>query len=56
MTLPAFFLAGLGVVADVVDCVVFFAVPDSVQCKAGVNLFSSCVKWYDFFFGGNTNK
>eukprot|EP00391_Amoebophrya_sp_Ameob2_P007409 CAMPEP_0178987232 /NCGR_PEP_ID=MMETSP0795-20121207/3151_1 /TAXON_ID=88552 /ORGANISM="Amoebophrya sp., Strain Ameob2" /LENGTH=290 /DNA_ID=CAMNT_0020678393 /DNA_START=673 /DNA_END=1545 /DNA_ORIENTATION=- len=48
MTLPAFFLAGLGVVADVVDCVVFFAVPDSVQCKAGVNLFSSCVKWVAF--------
>ncbi|CAD7929882.1 unnamed protein product [Amoebophrya sp. A25] len=48
MTLPAFFLAGIGVVADVVDCVVFFAVPDSVQCKAGVNLFSSCMKWIAF--------
>ncbi|CAD7923700.1 unnamed protein product [Amoebophrya sp. A120] len=48
LTLPAFFLAGIGVVADVVDCVVFFAVPDAVTCKAGVNLFSSCVKWIAF--------
>lgn len=48
MTLPAFFLAGIGVVFDVIDCVIFFATPDAVACKAGVNLASSLVKWIAF--------
>lgn len=48
MTLPAFFLAGIGVQMDVIDSVIFFAAPDSVQCKAGVNLMSSLVKWLAF--------
>jgi len=48
MTLPSMFLAALGVVLDVIDCVIFFATADAVACKAGINLASSLVKWLAF--------
>lgn len=48
ITLPVFFIAGLAVMMDLVDCVIFFAAPDHVKNKAGVNLSSSCLKWIAF--------
>lgn len=48
MTLPAFVLAGAGVVIDTIDGVLFFAAPDAVVCKSFMNLASSCVKWIAF--------
>lgn len=48
MTFFAFLFAGLGVVFDIIDCVIFFAAPDAVRFKAGVNLTSSTIKWIAF--------
>lgn len=48
ITMPTFALAGLAVMLDLVDCVIFFAAPDAVTWKSGVNLLSSCIKWIAF--------
>lgn len=48
MSLPAFFLAGLGVILDIVDVIFFFAAPDSVASKAGINVASACIKFLAF--------
>lgn len=48
MTLPAFFMSGLGVLLDVIDGVMFFATPDAVIAKSSLNLGASCIKWVAF--------
>ena len=44
----AFVMAGLGVLLDIIDVVMFFAAPDAVVFKSVVNICSSCAKWIAF--------
>ncbi|KAF4746925.1 hypothetical protein FOZ62_014626 [Perkinsus olseni] len=48
MTLAAFVLAGLALILDIIDMVIFVATPDSVILKSFLNLSSSCIKWVAF--------
>ncbi|KAF4720040.1 hypothetical protein FOZ62_011098 [Perkinsus olseni] len=48
MTLAAFVLAGLALILDIIDMVIFVATPDSVILKSFINLSSSCIKWVAF--------
>merc|ERR1719247_2031637 len=48
MTVWAFVLAGLGVLLDIIDVVMFFAAPDAVVFKSVMNVSSACVKWIAF--------
>lgn len=48
ITVPVFFLAGLAMILDVIDGVMFFASPDAVICKAMINIASMIVKWFAF--------
>jgi len=48
MTVWAFVMAGLGVLLDIIDVVMFFAAPDAVVFKSVVNICSSCAKWIAF--------
>mmetsp|Transcript_34717 Transcript_34717/g.63066 ORF Transcript_34717/g.63066 Transcript_34717/m.63066 type:complete len:250 (-) Transcript_34717:70-819(-) len=48
VTAWAYILASIGIFLDHVDIIIIFTLPDAVVLKAGVNVFSSLVKWLAF--------
>lgn len=48
LTVPTLTITGFGMFLDLIDIVIFFATPDAVAFKAGLNLTSSLFKWIAF--------
>lgn len=48
ITVWSYVMAGIGVLLDIVDIVIFCAAPDAVVFKSVMNMSASCTKWVAF--------